>query len=678
MGKERFLVTSALPYANGDLHVGHIAGAYLPGDIFVKYLRLKGEDVLYFCGTDEHGAPISIKAEAEGKTPQEIVDFYHQRMVEDFDGLGIEFDNFSGTARPPHHKLSQEFFLNLLKKGYISTQVSEQYYCPKCERFLADRYVEGVCPHCGKSGARGDQCDACGKLMDSTGLVQPECKICGTTPEVRSTTHWMLDLPAFVPRLKEWLSSKSNWKENIMKFIMGLVDEGLKKRAVTRDIDWGVPVPLEDAEGKVLYVWFDAPIGYVSSSVEYFGKTNNPDGWRDYWLNPQTKLVHFIGKDNNIFHAIFWPAMLMGQDDNYVLPHDIPANEFLNLEGDKLSTSKNWAIWIKDFLAEFDGELLRYYVARIAPEHKDSDFVWKDFQAKVNGELANILGNLANRVFSFGNKFFEGQICKSSELDDKATSVLQEAYALVGEMDENYQNYKVKRNAELGMNLARLGNKYFDETAPWKSVKTDKSQAEQSLYVCCELLRIFSVVYSPILPRACKRLANMLGIESEVTWQHAGSSQDRYVFSGVEPLFPKIEDDKIQAQIDKLKKSCQQEAENADNIPAIKKAISFDKFQEMDLRMGKILECEVVPKSKKLLKLTIDLGTEKRQILSGISKYYTPSQLLGKSVVILANLEARKIMGMDSQGMILAVEGADGNLSLLFADKNISAGSIIS
>ena len=356
MGKSKFLVTSALPYANGDLHIGHIAGAYLPGDVFVKFLRLKGEDVLYFCGSDEHGAPISIKAEAQGKTPKQVVDFYHERMEEDFAGLGIEFDNFSGTARAPHSKLSQEFFLKLLEKGYISTQESEQYYCGSCKRFLADRYVEGVCPYCGADGARGDQCDACGKLMDSVGLISPKCKICGAEPEVRSTKHWMFDLPAFVPRLRDWLESRQNWKENILRFILGLVDEGLKKRAVTRDIDWGVPVPLPNAAGKVLYVWFDAPIGYISSSIEYFAKTDNPDGWRDYWKNPDTKLIHFIGKDNNIFHAIFWPAMLMGQEADYILPHDIPANEFLNLEGNKLSTSKNWAIWVRDFLAEFDGE----------------------------------------------------------------------------------------------------------------------------------------------------------------------------------------------------------------------------------------------------------------------------------------------------------------------------------
>jgi len=678
MKKSKFLVTSALPYANGDLHIGHIAGAYLPGDVFVKFLRMKGEEVLYFCGSDEHGAPISIKAEAEGKTPQQIVEFYHKRMEEDFAGLGIEFDNFSGTAREPHHKLSQEFFLNLLQKGHISTQESEQYYCAKCNRFLADRYVEGVCPHCGADGARGDQCDACGKLMDSVGLQEPQCKICGATPEVRSTKHWMFDLPAFVPKLRQWLESRENWKENILRFILGLVDEGLKKRAVTRDIDWGVPVPIEGAQGKVLYVWFDAPIGYISSSIEYFARIGNSDGWQDFWKNPETKLIHFIGKDNNIFHAIFWPAMLMGQEAGYILPHDIPANEFLNLEGSKLSTSKNWAIWVRDFLAEFDGELLRYYIARIAPEHKDSDFAWKDFQAKVNGELANILGNLANRVFSFAQKNFAGKISRPCVLDEKAQAVLDEALLITKQMDENYRGYHLRRNAEMGMNIARLGNKYFDESAPWKSVKTDKACAEQSLYVCSELLRIFSVVFAPILPKACVRLRAMMSLEADFVWQDLHKTQADYAFGQVVPLFPRIEDEKIQAQMDKLVRASQSaEPERAD-VPKFKKPTSFDDFSQMDLRVGKILSCQPVPKSKKLLRFEIDLGAEKRQILSGISAHYTPSQLLGKSVVVLANLPTRKIMGLESQGMILAAEGANGELSLLFSDKAVSPGSAIS
>ena len=538
--------------------------------------------------------------------------------------------------------------------------------------------MEGACPHCGADGARGDQCDACGKLMDSVGLREPKCKICGATPEVRTTKHWMFDLPAFVPKLRQWLESRENWKENILRFILGLVDEGLKKRAVTRDIDWGVPVPIDGAEGKVLYVWFDAPIGYISSSIEYFARIGNPDGWKDFWKNPDTKLVHFIGKDNNIFHAIFWPAMLMGQGEDYILPHDIPANEFLNLEGNKLSTSKNWAIWVRDFLAEFDGELLRYYIARIAPEHKDADFAWKDFQAKVNGELANILGNLANRVFSFAKKNFAGEILQPAGLDEQAQRVLDEALAIAQQMEKNYENYQLRRNAELGMNIARLGNKYFDETAPWKSVKSDKALAEQSLFVCSELLRIFSVVFTPILPKACLRLREMMNLEADFVWQDLHKTQSRYTFGQVKPLFPRIEDEKIQQQVDKLLKISRAAEPEAIDVPKIKEEISFESFCQIDLRVGKVLSCQPVPKSKKLLRFEIDLGVEKRQILSGISAHYTPEQLLGKSVVILANLPTRKMMGLESQGMILAAEGSDGKLSVLFPDKGINPGSLIS
>ncbi|MCB5230303.1 MAG: methionine--tRNA ligase, partial [Candidatus Cloacimonas sp.] len=379
----KYVVTSALPYANGRLHIGHIAGAYLPADIFVRYLRLKENDVIFICGTDEHGAPISILAESENVKPQDIVDKYHKSISDSFDGLNIKFDNFSGTARPQHHKLAQEFFLNLLDNGYVNVKTNKQFYCVKCNRFLADRYVEGVCPYCNKSGARGDQCDSCGKLMDTLTLKEPKCKICGGTPEIRETAHWFLNLPAFEEPLKEWLKTKEYWKENILRFILGLLDEGLKERAITRDIDWGIPVPVENGEGKVLYVWFEAPIGYISSTIEWCQNLGQPELWKEYWYDQDTKLIHFIGKDNNIFHAIFWPAILMGQKGKYVLPHDIPANEFLNLEGDKISTSRNWAIWIEDFLKVFDGDLLRYYLAAIAPESKDSDFSWKEFQDKV-------------------------------------------------------------------------------------------------------------------------------------------------------------------------------------------------------------------------------------------------------------------------------------------------------
>jgi len=553
MEKSKYLVTSALPYANGNLHIGHIAGAYLPADIFVRFLRTKKRDVLYFCGTDEHGAPISIKAEEEGVTPGDIVKKYHNNMVKDFDGLSIVFDNFSGTDRPDHGKLSQEFFLNLLKNGYIKTKRSKQFYCEKCHRFLADRYVEGVCPFCRTNGARGDQCDACGKLMDATNLEDPRCKICNTIPTIKSTKHWFLDLPTFVPELQKWIASKSNWKENIKNFIIGLVDEGLVERAITRDIDWGIPVPVENSAGKVLYVWFDAPIGYISSSIEYFKKIGKPDGWRDYWQNKETKLVHFIGKDNNIFHAIFWPAMLMGQKSNYILPSDIPANEFLNLEGEKLSTSKNWAIWVKDFLEVFDGELLRYYIARIAPENGDSDFVWRDFEAKVNGELANVLGNFANRVLIFSKKNFNGIIEKPQSLSEKAQVIIKNSKKLALEAEKNYFLYKVRKNSVLIMNIARIGNKYFDDTAPWKSIKVDKKEALETIYVCCSLLKIISVAFYPILPKSMLKIRKMLCLSDKVYWNEIEQILETTILSEILVLFPKISRKIIQKQLGKLK-----------------------------------------------------------------------------------------------------------------------------
>ncbi|MCK4957491.1 MAG: methionine--tRNA ligase, partial [Candidatus Cloacimonetes bacterium] len=416
--KQKYLVTSALPYANGPLHIGHVAGAYLPADVFVRFQRLQANDVLYVCGSDEHGAPISIKAEAEGVTPRDIVDRYHDSIKKSFDGLMINFDNFSGTARAQHSKLSQEFFTNLLERGFIIQKTSKQWFDQEQNRFLADRYVEGECPHCGADGARGDQCDACGKLIDAVELKNPISKISGSTPILKSTTHWYLELQKFEDELKEWLESKKYWKENVHNFISNFLENGLIERAITRDIDWGVPVPLENAEGKVLYVWFDAPIGYISSTKEWAEKIGEPEKWKDYWLDKKTKLIHFIGKDNIIFHTIFFPSFLMEQPEDYILPYDVPANEFLNLEGQKMSTSRNWTVWVNDFLADFDGEYLRYYLAANAPENKDSDFYWKDFQTQTNNDLANVLGNLANRVFAFSNKSFEGKINQPAELSE--------------------------------------------------------------------------------------------------------------------------------------------------------------------------------------------------------------------------------------------------------------------
>ncbi|HQQ67672.1 MAG TPA: methionine--tRNA ligase, partial [Candidatus Cloacimonadota bacterium] len=449
----KYIVTSALPYANGKLHVGHVAGAYLPADIFVRYLRLSGEDVIYICGTDEHGTPISISADREGVSPKEVVQRYHDSIKEAFDGIGIEFDNFSGTAREDHYQLSRQFFSDLYENGHIKAKSTLQFYCEHDKRYLPDRYVEGSCPKCGATGARGDQCDKCGQIYDTTTLVEPRCKICGNTPIIRETKHWFIHLDRFTDQLKEWISHKDYWKENVRNFMLNLLEQGLIERSITRDLSWGVPVPLDEAEGKVLYVWFDAPIGYISSTVEWAKRIGKPELWKEYWMDPDTQLIHFIGKDNIIFHALIWPAMLMGQNTPYVLPHDIPANEFMNLEGEKISTSRNWAIWVDEFVKDFDGEYLRYYLAANAPEKQDADFSFKDFQLKINGELNNVLGNLANRVFAFANKQFGGVI-EEVELDEMSSGYWAEAEPMFTEVKAAYKDYQVKRNTKSIMDIA--------------------------------------------------------------------------------------------------------------------------------------------------------------------------------------------------------------------------------
>ncbi len=668
----KYIVTSALPYSNGELHIGHIAGAYLPADIFVRFLKLKDQDVLYFCGTDEYGAPISIKAESEGVSTMDIVNRYHKSIYRDFKGVGIDFHNFSGTARVPHQKISQKFFLNLLESEYIKIIEGKQFYCKHDKRFLADRYVDGICPFCKKEGARGDQCDACGKLMETLTLIQPKCKICGNTPIIKSTKHWFLDLPKFSPKLKAWIETKTYWKENIRKFILGLLDEGLIERAITRDTDWGIPVPLEEAKDKVLYVWFDAPIGYLSSCIEYFDKIGKKDGWKKYWLNQKTKLIHFIGKDNNIFHALFWPAVLMGQKEKFILPHDIPANEFLNLEGEKLSTSKNWAIWVGDFLKEFDGELLRYYLARIAPENKDSDFYWKDFQTKINSELANVLGNLANRIFLFAKKYFDGKIEKPNKLSKNSKTVLANVEDNISKIEENYFQYKVRANTTLIMDIARAGNKYFDESAPWSLVKNNREKTGEILYVCTELLRIISITLTPIMPISMQKLRKMMGLDLNISWNDLKSPIQTVIIKKTFPLFMKIEDKKIEKQILALKSGTKKEQKNQNSSE-----VSFEEFSKIKIKIAKIISAEKIKKSSKLLKLQVDLGDEKRQVIAGIKKDYEPTELIGKKVALLCNLAPRKIMGEISQGMVLAAAD-DKTLALLVPDKDVKVGSRVS
>lgn len=671
----KYLVTSALPYANGKLHVGHVAGAYLPADVYVRWLRLKKHDVIYICGTDEHGTPISISADAEGVSPMEVVDRYHKSIKDAFDTLGIEFDNFSGTARPRHHAISQEFFLALLNKGHIQPKDTRQFYCEHDQRFLPDRYVEGICPRCHASGARGDQCDACGQIYDTITLEEPRCKICGNSPVIRDTRHWFLHLDSFREKLRAWMNGKDYWKENVRQFILNLLEQGLVERAITRDLKWGVPVPLPEAEGKVLYVWFDAPIGYISSTMEWAERLGTPDRWKDYWLDPETRLVHFIGKDNIIFHSLIWPAMLMGQDREYCLPHDVPANEFMNLEGQKISTSRNWAIWVDEFCSDFEPEYLRYYLAANAPERNDSDFSLKDFQQKVNGELNNVLGNLANRVFAFAVKNFDAEI-PSVELSEQSQAVLREAEDLVRQIDAGYADYQVKKNTKLCMDIARLGNRYFDERKPWAEIKEDRKHVAETLRVCAILLRQISVALYPVLPKSMNRLRAMMSLPPVAGWEDAltGKGEAPIRLSETQPLFARITDEEIEAQIHKLGNTTI--PQNKVEYDPIKPMISYDDFARMDIRVARVLKAERVPKTDKLLHLTVDIGSERRELVAGIAESYEPESLAGKELVMLVNLEPRKIRGIESHGMILAVH-SNGKLNVVIPQNPVDPGSVV-
>lgn len=659
----KYIVTSALPYANGKLHVGHVAGAYLPADIFVRYLRLKGEDVIYICGTDEHGTPISISADKEGIKPIEVVKRYHDSIKSAFDGIGIEFDNFSGTARDEHYELAQQFFSDLYANGHIKAKTTKQFYCQHDARYLPDRYVEGTCPKCGSTGARGDQCDKCGQTYETTLLKSPRCKICGNEPEIRETKHWFIQLEHFTDQLTQWIAHKDYWKENVRNFMLNLLKKGLIERSITRDLSWGVPVPLPEAEGKVLYVWFDAPIGYISSTVEWAKKIGKPELWKDYWLDPETRMVHFIGKDNIIFHALIWPALLMGQNTRYCLPHDIPANEFMNLEGDKISTSRNWAIWVDEFVQDFDGEYLRYYLASNAPERQDADFNLKDFQQKINGELNNVLGNLGHRVFVFAANNFDS-IIEQVNLDEDAQAVLTQADNTMAEIAASYEDYQVKRNTRLIMDIARAGNRFFEEQKPWMQIKTDREKVKQTLWVCAALLQRICVALSPILPKHMQALRQMMSLPDLLHWDDAFVNRD-FKLSEFKPLLKKIEDEEIQAQLDKLHTKANDKPQKA--YEPVKEQISFEQFSALDLRLAKVLEAKAVPKTDKLLHLKVDLGFEQRELVAGVAQTYKAEELIGKTVTMLVNLQPRKIRGVVSNGMILAAHDEDG-LHLVLSD----------
>lgn len=671
---KRTLVTSALPYANGPIHLGHLAGAYLPADLFVRFKRLCGEDILFICGSDEHGVPITIAADKEGVTPQDIVDRYHYMNKEIFERAGISFDYYGRTSSPVHHQVSSDFFTTLHDKGIFKKKTEKQLYDAEAGKFLADRYVKGECPKCGNPEAYGDQCEKCGTSLSPSELINPKSMLTGSEPELRETEHWYLPLGDLQPEIEAWLDTRKGWKNNVMGQCKSWISGGLTDRAVTRDLNWGVPVPLENAEGKVLYVWFDAPIGYISATKEWAIQQGDESKWKDYWQSDDSRLIHFIGKDNIVFHCIMFPAMLMKHGD-FVLPDNVPANEFLNLEGRKLSTSRGWAVWVHEYLENFDADYLRYVLGTIMPENKDSDFSWKDYQTRVNSELADILGNFIFRTLSFTNRFFEGKVPELVDPSDLDVSTLNEITSLKFQIETAYNDFRLRDAISLSMNLARVGNRYLTETEPWKTRKTDPVTAGNSIHVCLQVVAALSVIFDPILPGKMNILRQYLDL-SAFDWSTIGSSilkPGQEVQQG-EILFNKIEDEIIEAQIAKLHASDTKTV--TVNYEPLADEIEYEDFIKNDLRTAVITEAEKMPKSKKLLRLIVDLGFEKRQILSGIAEYFEPEDVLGKKVVIVANLKPRKMMGLDSNGMILMATNPDGSLS--FVESNGQPGSRIS
>ena len=659
---KRTLITTALPYANGPVHIGHLAGVYVPADIYARYLRLCGKDVVMIGGSDEHGVPITIKAKNEGVTPQDIVDRYHNIIKESFKGLGISFDIYSRTTSAMHKETASEFFRRLYDKGEFVEKTSMQLYDEKANQFLADRYVTGECPHCHNERAYGDQCEACGTSLNATDLINPKSAITGNTPILKETKHWYLPLDKWESHLSKWiLEGHKEWKTNVYGQCKSWIDMGLQPRAVSRDLDWGVPVPVEGADGKVLYVWFDAPIGYISNTKELL-----PDSWETYWKDPETRIINFIGKDNIVFHCIVFPAMLSAYGDNFQLPDNVPANEFLNLEGDKISTSRNWAVWLHEYLVDFPGkqDVLRYVLTANAPETKDNDFTWRDFQARNNNELVAILGNFVNRAIVLTHKYFAGKVPAAGELQDVDKAAFAELAEIKASLSANLDTFHFREALKDAMNIARLGNKYLQETEPWKLAKTDMTRVETILNVALQICANIAVAFEPFLPFMSEKLVKMLGIE-KLDWNTLGASDILAAGAEIAPaelLFEKIEDATIQAQIDRLEKTKEDNKINS-WTPAPQQAdVDFDTFMKLDIRVGTVLECQKVPKADKLLQFLIEDGMEKRTIVSGIAKYYAPEDLVGKQVCFVSNFAPRKLKGVLSQGMILSAENADGSL----------------
>ncbi len=672
---KRHTVTAALIYANGPIHIGHLAGCYLPADIYVRYLRAKGEDVRFISGTDEHGVPITLKARNEAKTPQQVVDHFYKMIDDSFKSFGISFDIYSRTSNKTHHETSQDFFTTLHNKGVFDVQESEQYFDEKEGQFLADRYIVGTCPNCDNPDAYGDQCERCGSTLSPNELKDPRSMLSGESPVKKVTKNWYLPLDKLQPKIESYIDTHQDWKSNVHGQCKSWLNQGLAPRAMTRDLDWGVKVPLEDAQGKVLYVWFDAPIGYITATKELL-----EDDWEPYWKDENTKLVHFIGKDNIVFHCIIFPAMLM-EHGGYVLPENVPANEFMNLEGDKISTSRNWAVWLHEYLEEFPDkqDVLRYALTANAPETKDNDFTWKDYQTRNNSELVAILGNFVNRAVVLTSKYFEGQIPERFELEAIDEEVLDVLGGFPPKIGKSIEAYRFREALAHMMDLARLGNKYLADTEPWKLIKTDQDRVATILNISLQIAAALSVLSEPFMPFTAERIRSIFGLQMS-EWDKAGGGE--LVNSGtalgkVGLLFEKIEDATIEAQVNKLQ-STKQAMETSKNATPQKEVMTYDDFMKMDLRVGEILTAEPVPKSNKLLKFTVDTGIDKRTIVSGIAKHFTPEEMVGKKVTVLANLAPRKIMGVESQGMLLFAENEDGSLKSVTPGDESENGATIS
>ena len=680
---KRYTVTSALPYANGPLHIGHLAGCYIPSDIYVRYLRSQGRDVAYICGSDEHGVAITIKAKNDGITPQQVVDHYHEMMKESFREFGISFDHYSRTTSKVHHETSSQLFLDLYEKGEFDEQITEQYYDEEAKQFLADRYIEGTCPNCGYDRAYGDQCEKCGTSLSPNELINPKSKLSGNVPVLKETKHWFLDLARYTDFLKKWIleDHKDDWKNNVLGQCRSWLEagDGLHSRSMTRDMDWGIPVPLEDAKGKVLYVWFDAPIGYISSTKEW-ARQKGID-WEPYWKDEGTKLVHFIGKDNIVFHCIIFPAILKTLG-GFILPDNVPANEFLNLEGDKISTSRNWAVWLHEYLDEFPGkqDVLRYVLTANAPETKDNDFTWKDFQARNNSELVGIYGNFINRAMVLTHKFFEGVVPERGELSNYDREVMAAMEDFPSKIAASIERFRFREALALVMDFARLGNKYLADTEPWKVIKSDKAKTGTILNVALNIAYNLGIVSAPFLPFTAIKLEKMIQVGA-FSWEQAGSAEllkGGHRLGQASLLFEKIEDEVVEAQVNKLLRTKKGNQQVETTLPAPKPLISYEDFEKMDIRVVTVLEASAVPKSKKLLKLTVDTGFGTKTVLSGISAHFSPEALEGRQVTMLLNLAPRKMMGMISEGMILMAEDQEGNYRLLGPNEPTNPGAPVS